>query len=99
MESPQGTPSRVFDALAGRVGAIVAGRNAYEDSGRFGGGSPHPAARLMLLSHRPVREITIQPQRAWERTAAQTAAVLRAADAEEQPRAFVGKRTPVWQGQ
>ena len=29
--------ARVFDALAGRVGAIVAGRNTYEDSNRFGG--------------------------------------------------------------
>ncbi|MGV9807438.1 dihydrofolate reductase family protein [Micromonospora chersina] len=50
--------SRVFDALAGRVGAIVAGRNTYEDSDRFGGGSPHPAARLFVLSHRPAPETT-----------------------------------------
>ncbi|WP_086667700.1 dihydrofolate reductase family protein [Lentzea kentuckyensis] len=61
------TPSRVFDGFklseasapvfdfhAGRVGAIVAGHNTYEDSDRFGGGSPHPAARLVLLSHEPV---------------------------------------------
>ena len=26
--------ARVFDALAGRVGAVVAGRNTYDDSGR-----------------------------------------------------------------
>src|SRR3954466_8515297 len=32
--------ARVFDAFAGRVGAIVAGRNTYEDSDHFGGGSP-----------------------------------------------------------
>jgi dihydrofolate reductase len=50
--------ARVFDALAGRVGAIVAGRNTYEDSEHFGGGSPHPAARLFVLSHRPAPEMT-----------------------------------------
>lgn len=50
--------ARVFDALAGRVGAVVAGRNTYEDSDRFGGGSPHPAARLFVLSHRPAPEMS-----------------------------------------
>jgi dihydrofolate reductase len=45
--------ARVFDALAGRVGAIVAGRNTYEDSEGFGGGGPHPTAPLFVLSHRP----------------------------------------------
>jgi dihydrofolate reductase len=50
--------ARVFDALAGRVGAVVAGRNAYEDSERFGGGSPHPGAPLFLVSHRPAPELT-----------------------------------------
>jgi dihydrofolate reductase len=50
--------ARVFDALAGRVGAVVAGRNTYEDSDRFGGGSPHPTARLVVLSHRPAPEMT-----------------------------------------
>ncbi|KAB8181541.1 dihydrofolate reductase [Nonomuraea phyllanthi] len=50
--------ARVFDSLAGRVGAIVAGRNTYEDSDRFGGGGPHPAARLFVLSHRPAPEMT-----------------------------------------
>src|SRR3954463_14692340 len=50
--------ARVFDAFAGRVGAIVAGRNTYEDSDHFGGGSPHPTAPLVLLSHRPAPEIT-----------------------------------------
>ncbi|MGW4292560.1 dihydrofolate reductase family protein [Micromonospora chersina] len=50
--------SRLFDALAGRVGAIVAGRNTYEDSDRFGGGSPHPTAPLFVLSHRPAPEMT-----------------------------------------
>jgi dihydrofolate reductase len=50
--------ARVFDALAGRLGAVVAGRNTYKDSDHFGGGSPHPTARLFLLSHRPAPEIT-----------------------------------------
>jgi dihydrofolate reductase len=50
--------ARVFDALAGRVGAVVAGRNTYEDSDHFGGASPHPTARLFVLSHRPAPEIT-----------------------------------------
>jgi dihydrofolate reductase len=50
--------ARIFDALAGRVGAIVAGRNTYEDSDHFGGGGPHPTARLFVLSHRPAPEIT-----------------------------------------
>ncbi|WP_018681425.1 dihydrofolate reductase family protein [Actinokineospora enzanensis] len=50
--------ARVFDALAGRVGAVVAGRNTYEDSDGFGGGSPHPAARLVVLSHRPLPQVS-----------------------------------------
>ncbi|WP_433681772.1 dihydrofolate reductase family protein [Nocardia sp. CA-119907] len=50
--------ARIFDALAARVGAVVAGRNTYEDSDHFGGGSPHPTARLFVLSHRPAPEIT-----------------------------------------
>src|SRR4051794_36629289 len=50
--------ARIFDALAGRVGAVVAGRNTYEDSDHFGGGSPHPAAPLVLLSNRPAPELT-----------------------------------------
>jgi dihydrofolate reductase len=44
--------ARVFDALAGRIGAVVAGRNTYDDSEGFGGGSPHPTAPLVVLSHR-----------------------------------------------
>ncbi|MFC0434882.1 dihydrofolate reductase family protein [Kutzneria buriramensis] len=53
-----GASAPIFDALAGRVGAIVAGRNTYEDSDHFGGGSPHPAAHLVVLSHRPAPEIS-----------------------------------------
>jgi dihydrofolate reductase len=50
--------ARVFDDLAERVGAVVVGRNTYEDSGHFGGGSPHPRAPVFVLSHRPAPEIT-----------------------------------------
>jgi dihydrofolate reductase len=50
--------ARVFDALAGRVGAMVAGRTTYEHSRHFGGGSPHPTARLFVLSHLPAPEMT-----------------------------------------
>jgi dihydrofolate reductase len=49
--------ARIFDATAGRVGAVVAGRNTYDDSDGFGGGSPHPTAPLFVLSHRPVPEL------------------------------------------
>ncbi|MFJ5992133.1 dihydrofolate reductase family protein [Lentzea sp. NPDC092896] len=44
--------AEVFDFHAGRVGAVVAGRNTFDDSESFGGGSPHPNAHLVLLSHR-----------------------------------------------
>jgi dihydrofolate reductase len=50
--------ARVFDALARRVGAVVAGRNTYEDSDHFGGTSPHPTAQLFVLSHRPAPELS-----------------------------------------
>jgi dihydrofolate reductase len=50
--------ARLFDALAARVGAMVAGRTTYEHSSHFGGGSPHPTAPLIVLSHRPVPEIS-----------------------------------------
>ena len=45
--------ARVFDAEASRVGAVVAGRNTYDDSGWAEGGTPHPHAPLVVLSHRP----------------------------------------------
>jgi dihydrofolate reductase len=45
--------ARVFDAVAGRVGASLAGRNTYDDSGWINGGTPHPTAPLFVLSHRP----------------------------------------------
>lgn len=51
--------ARVFDALAERVGASLAGRNTYDDSERFGdGGGPHPTAPLFVLSHRPAPRMT-----------------------------------------
>jgi dihydrofolate reductase len=50
--------ARLFDALAARVGATVAGRITYEHSSHFGGGSPHPTAPLFVLSHRPMPEIS-----------------------------------------
>jgi dihydrofolate reductase len=50
--------ARLFDSLAARIGAVVAGRNTYDDSEGFGGGSPHPTARLIIVSHRPVPEIS-----------------------------------------
>jgi len=52
-----GPSARVFDALAGRIGAVVAGRTTYDDSEGFGGGSPHPTAPLVVLSHRPAAGI------------------------------------------
>jgi dihydrofolate reductase len=50
--------ARFFDAIAARVGAAVAGRTIYEHSGHWGGGGPHPTARLFVLSHRPAPEIS-----------------------------------------
>src|SRR5918997_2389372 len=52
--------ARFFDTIASRVGATVAGRTTYEHSSHFGGGSPHPTAPLVVLSHRPVPEISEQ---------------------------------------
>jgi dihydrofolate reductase len=49
--------ARIFDTLAARVGAAVTGRDTYEHSSRFGGGSPHPTAPLFVLSHRPVPDL------------------------------------------
>ncbi|MFI7064856.1 dihydrofolate reductase family protein [Kribbella sp. NPDC050124] len=48
--------ARLFDTLASRVGASLAGRNTYDDSEAFGGGSPHPTAPLVVLTHRPAPE-------------------------------------------
>ena len=45
--------ARVFDAAAERIGAIVCGRNTYDDSGWDKGGTPHEGVPLVVLSHRP----------------------------------------------
>jgi dihydrofolate reductase len=50
--------ARFFDTIAARVGAAVAGRATYEHSGHWGGGGPHPTARLFVVSHRPAPEIS-----------------------------------------
>jgi dihydrofolate reductase len=50
--------ARMFDAIAARVGAAVAGRDTYEHSSHFGGGSPHPTAPLIVLSHQPIPELS-----------------------------------------
>lgn len=49
-----GPSARVFDALAGRVGASLVGRTTYDDSGWAAGGAPHPTAPMVVLSHRPL---------------------------------------------
>jgi dihydrofolate reductase len=43
----------VFDAVAERTGAVIAGRKTYDDSHGWGGAGPHPTAPLIVLSHRP----------------------------------------------
>ncbi|MFD1540967.1 crotonase/enoyl-CoA hydratase family protein [Nonomuraea guangzhouensis] len=48
---------------------------------------------------RGISDGTIPSERAaWERTAAEGAAIMRSADAKEGPRAFAEKRAPVWEG-
>lgn len=49
--SEQSAP--VFDELASRVGATLAGHTTYTDSGDFADGAPHPTAPLIVLSHTP----------------------------------------------
>jgi dihydrofolate reductase len=50
--------ARFFDATAERVGASLAGRNTYDDSGWVNGGAPHPTAPLVVVSHRPIPEMS-----------------------------------------
>jgi dihydrofolate reductase len=52
--------AQVFDTIAARIGAVVIGRNTYEDSERFGGGGPHPTAKPFIVSHRPAPAISEQ---------------------------------------
>lgn len=42
--------ARIFDELASRVGATLAGHTTYTDSNRFAEGAPHPTAPLVVLS-------------------------------------------------
>ena len=46
--------AKVFDSLAAADGAIICGLTTYRHSSDFGGGSPHPTAPLVVLSHQPV---------------------------------------------
>ncbi|MET7281512.1 dihydrofolate reductase family protein [Kribbella sp. NPDC005582] len=46
--------ARIFDELATRDGAVICGRRTFEHSSDFGGGSPHPNAPLVVLSHQPL---------------------------------------------
>jgi dihydrofolate reductase len=75
--------ARTFDALAARVGAVVAGRNTYEDSEGFGGGSPHPTAPLFVLSHRPVPEMSEQQTLVTTGIQDAVAAARKAADGKD----------------
>ncbi|GAA3040180.1 dihydrofolate reductase family protein [Microbacterium dextranolyticum] len=43
--------ARIFDELASRVGASLAGHATYTDSNDFADGAPHPTAPLVVLSH------------------------------------------------
>lgn len=45
--------ARIFDELAARVGASLAGHTTYTDSKDFAGGAPHPTAPLVVLSRTP----------------------------------------------
>jgi dihydrofolate reductase len=54
--------ARMFDQVAGRVGAVIAGRRTYDHSNGFGGdGGPHPTAPLVVLSHGPPPPGATQP--------------------------------------
>ncbi|SNR29159.1 dihydrofolate reductase family protein [Actinomadura mexicana] len=57
------TTRRFIDPLAERTGAVIAGRNSYDDAEGWGGGSPHPTAPLIVLSHRPAPPEATSAQR------------------------------------
>lgn len=42
-----------YQQLSDGVGAVVTGRTTYDDCEGFGGGSPHPTAPMVVVSHRP----------------------------------------------
>ncbi len=76
--------ARFFDAVADRVGASIAGRNTYEDSSRFGDdGTPHPAAPLFVLSHRPAPQMAGRQRLITTGLADAVAAARDAADGKE----------------
>lgn len=80
----------VFDSVAGRVGAVIAGRNTYDDSEEFGGNGPHPTAPLIVLSHRPAPTA--------ERSARQTLITTGISDAIAAARALAGDKDVALQG-
>jgi dihydrofolate reductase len=57
------TSRRVVDSVARRTGAVVAGRNTYDDANGWGGGGPHPTAPLFVVSHRPAPPEATSAQR------------------------------------
>ncbi|MBV9946609.1 MAG: dihydrofolate reductase family protein [Myxococcales bacterium] len=48
---PDNAPT--YREVIARVGAVVTGRTTYDHSEGFGGGSPHPTAPMVVVSHRP----------------------------------------------
>lgn len=44
--------AEVFDAVAGRVGAVISGRRTYDITDGWGGSGPLPGAPLFVLTHR-----------------------------------------------
>jgi len=43
--------AEVFDAVAGRVGAVISGRQTYDITNGWGGDGPLPGAPLFVLTH------------------------------------------------
>jgi len=43
--------AEVFDAMAGRVGAVISGRRTYDITDGWGGDGPLPGAPLFVLTH------------------------------------------------
>ncbi|MFC6704591.1 dihydrofolate reductase family protein [Flexivirga alba] len=52
-----------YQQLVDRVGAVVTGRTTYDDCEGFGGGSPHPTAPMVVVSHRPQPAEYVDSQR------------------------------------
>jgi dihydrofolate reductase len=75
--------AQVFDHLADRVGAVVMGRNTYDDSEGFGGGGPHPNAHTFVLSHRPIPQLGERQTLVTTGIADAVTAALAAADGKD----------------